>query len=57
MFVNVEELLTKTGHVMWHTAITLHRGDSFGVDRQQSPCGAKCAQIYFGEQSLFLEVN
>lgn len=31
VFVNVEELLTKTGHVMWHTAITLHRGDSFGV--------------------------
>ncbi|RMX37481.1 hypothetical protein pdam_00023474 [Pocillopora damicornis] len=30
VFVNVEELLTKTGHVMWHTAITLHRGDSFG---------------------------
>ena len=57
VFVNVEELLTKTGHVMWHTAITLHRGDSFGVDRQQSPCGAKCAQIYFGEQSLFLEAN
>lgn len=31
VFVNVEELLTKTGHVMWHTAITLYRGDSFGV--------------------------
>ena len=31
VFVNVEELLTKTGHVMWHTAITLHRGDCFGV--------------------------
>ena len=31
MFVNVEELLLKTGHVMWHTAITLQRGDSFGV--------------------------
>lgn len=31
VFVNVEELLTKTGHVMWHTAITLNRGDSFGV--------------------------
>jgi len=31
VFVNVEELLTKTGHVMWHTAITLQRGDSFGV--------------------------
>ncbi|KAJ7374066.1 hypothetical protein OS493_009397 [Desmophyllum pertusum] len=30
VFVNVEELLTKTGHVMWHTAITLNRGDSFG---------------------------
>ena len=31
VFVNVEELLLKTGHVMWHTAITLQRGDSFGV--------------------------
>ena len=31
VFVNVEELLVKTGHVMWHTAVTLQRGDSFGV--------------------------
>ena len=30
-FVNVEEELVKTGHVTWHTAITLQRGDSFGV--------------------------
>lgn len=29
-FVNVEEELVKTGHVTWHTAITLQRGDSFG---------------------------
>ena len=31
VFVNVEELLVKTGHVMWHTTVTLQRGDSFGV--------------------------
>jgi len=30
-FVNVEELLVRSGHVVWHTAVVLHRGDSFGV--------------------------
>ena len=29
-FLNVEESLATTGHV-WHTAITLQRGDGFGV--------------------------
>ena len=31
VFVNVEEFLERTGHVMWRTAVILERGDSFGV--------------------------
>ena len=41
-FLNVEESLIKTGHVMWHTAVTLQRGDGFGVREnffQKSCCG------------------
>lgn len=29
-FLNIEESSAKAGHV-WHTAITLQRGDGFGV--------------------------
>ena len=36
VFVNVEELLKRTGHVMWHTFGTLQRGDSFGVSTKMA---------------------
>ena len=38
-FLNVEESLAKTGHV-WHTAITLQRGDGFGVS--ENFCQKSC---------------